>query len=185
MGRMAYEFQDTQRKLMENEKLYRLTANAILCTALYPEYLSVTRVMGSCYTNISVAETTTLRAAARLSQQYPKVAVLNFANAVTPGGGVAYGDDSQEASLCRCSNLYPCLTKNENFVHFYQYNDGQAPYYSSRIIYSENIAVIKKENGRPLERYFQVDVITCAAPNVRDERAGTGAWCFWVRFVWQ
>lgn len=172
MGRMAYEFQDTQRKLMENEKLYRLTANAILCTALYPEYLSVTRVMGSCYTNISVAETTTLRAAARLSQQYPKVAVLNFANAVTPGGGVAYGDDSQEASLCRCSNLYPCLTKNENFVHFYQYNDGQAPYYSSRIIYSENIAVIKKENGRPLERYFQVDVITCAAPNVRDERAG-------------
>ena len=95
MGRMAYEFQDTQRKLMENEKLYRLTANAILCTALYPEHLSVTRVMGSCYTNISVAETTTLRAAARLSQQYPKVAVLNFANAVTPGGGVAYGEDSQ------------------------------------------------------------------------------------------
>ena len=24
MGRMAYEFQDTQRKLMENEKLYRV-----------------------------------------------------------------------------------------------------------------------------------------------------------------
>lgn len=171
MGRMVYEFQDTQRQLIEKEKLYRLTSNAIMCTALYPEHLSVTRVMGSCYTNISVAETTTLRAAERLSQQYPKIAVLNFANAVTPGGGAAYGEESQEAGLCRCTNLYPCLTKNENFIHFYQYNDGLAPYYSSRIIYSENITVIKRENGRPLERYFPVDVITCAAPNVRDQRA--------------
>lgn len=171
MGRLTYEFQDTQRRLTEDEKLYRLTSNAVVCTSLYPEHLAMTRVMGSCYTNISVAETTTLRAAAGVVNQYPKVAVLNFANAVTPGGGAAYGEDSQEASLCRCTNLYPCLIKNENLLHFYQYNDEQAPYYSSRIIYSENIAVIKKENGRPMERGFFVDVITCAAPNVHDHRA--------------
>lgn len=36
MGRMVYEFQDTQRQLIEKEKLYRLTSNAIMCTALYP-----------------------------------------------------------------------------------------------------------------------------------------------------
>lgn len=168
---MTYEFKDTQRCLSENEQLYRLTSDAIICTALYPENLSVTRVMGSCYTNISVVNTTALRAVSGMAQQYPKVAVLNFANAVTPGGGAVYGDDSQEASLCRCTNLYPCLTKSENFIHFYQYNDSQSPYYSSRIIYSENITVLKKENGRPLDRYFPVDVITCAAPNVRDQRA--------------
>lgn len=85
MGRMAYEFQDTQRSLIESEKLYRLTSKAVLCTALYPEKMSITRTMESCYTDISVAEMTTLQAAVRMAEQYSKVAVLNFANAVSPG----------------------------------------------------------------------------------------------------
>lgn len=171
MGRMVYEFQDTQRSLIESEKLYRLTSKAVLCTALYPEKMSITRTMESCYTDISVAEMTTLQAAVRMAEQYPKVAVLNFANAVSPGGGTAYGEDSQEASLCRNTNLYPCLIKSEHLVHFYQYNDEKAPYYSSRIIYSENVAVIKNEEGKPRKNYIPIDVITCCAPNVRDLRA--------------
>ena len=129
---------------------------------------------GNYYTNIQVTNNTVLNEAERLSRIYPKVAVLNFANAVTPGGGSSYGEMSQESSLCRCSNLFPCLSKADNIVHFYQYNNERSPYYSNRIIYSENITVFKEENGYVKRQYdwFPIDVITCSAPNlrVRDRR---------------
>lgn len=38
-----------------------------------------------------------------------KIAVLNFANPVIPGGGVENGSRVQEESLCRSSNLFFCL----------------------------------------------------------------------------
>ena len=42
------------------------------------------------------------------------IAVLNFASAVNPGGGVSHGSNAQEESLCRCSTLYPTL--NQSFL---------------------------------------------------------------------
>lgn len=167
-NRLVTIFQDTQKLLWENEQIFHLTTSAVMCTRVFPENFETTRIMRNYPTMISVMDEMPFAAARRLVKLYPKVAVLNFANAVNPGGGVVYGADAQEESLCRCSNLYPCLTKPEIFENFYHYNNQMDYFYSDRIIYSENVTVFKTETKYPeyTDEWFQVDVISCPAPNL-------------------
>ncbi|MBO5460400.1 MAG: TIGR02452 family protein [Ruminococcus sp.] len=166
--RLILAFQDTQKRLWENELLCQLTSQTVLCTQIFPEKYETTRVVGSFPTGISVTEETTLQAARRMSGKYTKTAVLNFANAVNPGGGVLYGARAQEEDLCRCSNLYSCLVKPELYDSFYNYNNAHSPYYSDRVIYSPNVTVFKTEGEVPeyTDNWFQVDILTCPAPNL-------------------
>lgn len=48
-----------------------------------------------------------------------KVCVLNFADAVTPGGAVLYGASTQEEAICRCSTLYENISKDAILEVFY------------------------------------------------------------------
>ena len=111
---------------------------------------------------------TSFQAAYRMKRKHKKTAVLNFANAVNPGGGVLYGACAQEEDICRCSNLYPCLVKPEVYEAFYRYNQMAGPYYSDRVIYSPNITVFKREGVKPeyTDDWFQVGILTCPAPNL-------------------
>ena len=100
------------------------------------------------------------------------VAVLNFASATNPGGGVTKGSTAQEECLCRCSTLYPALNQKKCFENYYNINRNSGDNRGSdKIIYTRDVLVFKDSNYEMLEPkdMFYVDVITCAAPNLRDK----------------
>lgn len=106
-------------------------------------------------------------AAAKYKGQH--IAVLNFASATNPGGGVTRGASAQEECLCRCSTLYPCLNDAKIWDMFYNpHRAAKNPLHNDDCIYTPNVYVIKDDDYNLLEEPFQVDVITCAAPNLRE-----------------
>ena len=103
--------------------------------------------------------------------KYPgqKVAVLNFASSTSPGGGVETGASAQEECLCRVSTLYPCLKTKTAWDKFYgPHRAAPNPLHNDDIIYTKDVVVLKDDDYHPLATPFSVDVITCAAPNLRD-----------------
>ena len=105
-----------------------------------------------------------------------KVCVHNFASASNPGGGVKNGANAQEECLCRCSNLYLCLKMPKLWDDFYlPHRTARNPLHNDDIIYTPGVRIIKSDTATPKllpkSQWFDVDVITCAAPNLR-ERPG-------------
>ena len=98
------------------------------------------------------------------------IGVLNFASATNPGGGVTKGSKAQEEDLCRRTNLYPALSQQKCFDKYYKVNREGSNIGSDDIIYSENVLVFKDKDYNLLDKgqQFYIDVITCAAPNLRD-----------------
>ena len=82
-----------------------------------------------------------------------KVAALNFANPIDPGGGVMYGAHAQEESICRCSTLLPCLVDEYLIENFY---------------------LIHQEKLMDEDKWYCVDIITCAAPNLYRKKSYFG-----------
>nr|MBQ6241264.1 TIGR02452 family protein [Lachnospiraceae bacterium] len=120
----------------------------------------------------------TLEAAMKLHKEFPdkKIAVLNFASANNPGGGVKRGSGAQEEALCRCSTLYPALDQRMLWDQYYDVNrDAGNSLYTDALIYSPGVMICKTDNSDPQrlpqEDFVAVDVITCAAPNLRFQDA--------------
>ncbi len=119
---------------------------------------------------LSMSKDKTFTAAKKLHEAYPDraIAVLNFANALRPGGGVVSGATAQEEDLCRCSTLYMTLDQSKIWDKYYNVNrlyDGDI--YTDACIYSPNIIVFRDDvtyEILPDDEQFYVDVITCAAP---------------------
>ncbi len=124
--------------------------------------------------DIIVENITTYRAAYKFGcSQEKKTAVLNFANPVSPGGGVTVGAMAQEECLCRSSNLYMSINApiaEKEFYFYHKYHDYNG-FYSDKIIYSKDITVFKTDNDLPVimdkSDWYKVDVITCSAPYLR------------------
>lgn len=107
-----------------------------------------------------------------------KTCVLNFASATNPGGGVVWGSTAQEECLCRCSTLYANLTQRNLWNSFYgPHRDQHNPLYNDDCIYTPDVVVFKSDTASPellpTEGWWRVNVITCAAPNLRNDRDGT------------
>lgn len=101
-----------------------------------------------------------------------KTAVHNFASASNPGGGVERGANAQEECLCRCSGLYFCLNTLAMWDGFYTpHRSAHDPLHNDDIIYTPEITVFKTDTAKPELMpevdWYDVNVITCAAPNLR------------------
>ncbi len=124
---------------------------------------------------LNVSGDRSFEAAMRLHKEMPnaKIAVMNFANAFHPGGGVATGAGAQEECLCRTSTLYPILDqttlRNTYYKHHHELNNPKA---TDSLIYTEGVVICKTDEDlpkrMPKEDWVTVDVITIAAPDLRD-----------------
>ena len=124
--------------------------------------------------DIIVSRKRTFEAASEYARQGLKTAVHNFASATNPGGGVTTGAGAQEECLCRCSTLYPCLNVREMWDGFYSpHRAAHDPLHNGDIIYTPGVVVFKTDTDLPEPvpsgDWYTVDVITCAAPNLREK----------------
>lgn len=172
-------FKDTLEMIHESKVLESLVENSIKSTKFYPagSLYAKTRQNQSKNTDIRVTNHRTFEAAVELSKEFPgqRIAVLNFASAVQPGGHVLRGSSAQEEGLCRCSTLYPVLCTKTNWNRYYNFHRklGTA-FYSDACLYSKDIVILKTDDKEPVrlpeEKWTKVDVISCAAPRLYDRR---------------
>ena len=111
-----------------------------------------------------------------------RICALNFASSVTPGGGVDRGTGSQEESLCRISTLYPAISDKETASAFYEkhwrmiWNGKMSRKNRDDCIFTPGVTVIREDTFDcdllPKDKWYDVDVITCAAPDLRYDRDG-------------
>lgn len=124
---------------------------------------------------IVVSKKRTLEAASKYAGQ--KVCVHNFASATSPGGSVLRGSNAQEEAICRCSTLYfnisePDIVNNYHNLHKRMLEEGEMDAtYNDDCIYTPGVVVFKSDiripNVMVESSWYNVDVITCAAPNLR------------------
>lgn len=164
-------FQDTIEKFDKSDTLKKMTEASIKGQQVIKETEQVTyeanKYPAPC--KIYVTKNGTMHAAAEYSGK--KVAVLNFASATTPGGGVEKGASAQEECLCRVSNLFLCLSDKAVWEPFYQeHRNEKNNIHNDDIIYTPDVRVIKDDSYADYSEVdqFNVDVITCAAPNLRE-----------------
>ena len=119
---------------------------------------------------VVVSKNRSFEAARPYAEQGLKTAVLNFASSTNPGGGVTSGSSAQEECLCRVSTLYPCLKDESMWNAFYApHRKARNPLHNDDIIYTKDVIVFKDDDYQPLTQPFAVDVITCAAPTLREQ----------------
>lgn len=180
-ARLAEIFRDTQQFYTTEPALIAAVEASRKSTKLYETDKIPFFPDKACKTgSIAVTKSRTFEAAMQLASQYPskKIAVLNFASAIRPGGGVLSGSSAQEESLCRCSTLYPALDQRFLRQEYYDVNRAAGSVlHTDTCIYSPGIVICKTDEAyperMPQEDWVTVDVISCAAPNLRNVPANS------------
>ena len=167
-------FEDTLRLIKEDSSLKKVVNESIGNQVYYlkPVDLSSMSPMYDRDCPVSITRERSIECALKWKKIHPdyRVTVLNFASATRPGGGVATGSSAQEECICRCTTLYPCLNTAEAIAKFYEpYREGVGPLHNDDIIYTRDVAIIKNDDYFTLDTPVNVNIITCAAPNLREK----------------
>lgn len=172
---LAAVFEESMHIIANTPELYRLTEESAKNTEVIDDAQEVVTNnyhRKSDGNNVSVIAGTSFDTARKLMRKYggeKKVAVLNFANAYNPGGGVIRGARAQEECLCRCSTLYISLMKVSDTPGFYAAHNIQRMRHPDELnqpgmIYTPDVAIFRADDYTVLDEPVIVDVITCAAP---------------------
>ena len=173
-------FQDTERYCETNEKLMAAIASSNEQQYIVgegEEVKSESEHRFSEPSKVIVSKKRSLEAAGGYKGE--NVCVHNFASATNPGGGVTHGSSAQEEAICRCSTLYFNITEPEIVKGFHNRHrqmlkeDKMDATYNDDCIFTPGVVVFKSDTDIPeiLDEtdWYQVDVITCAAPNLREK----------------
>ena len=177
MGRLenAEVFRDTERMCRENGRLRAAIAASRKGQRLIVEGAAVGSVDLNRFDEVAkvvVSSKRTFEAAVAYAGRM-RTCAHNFASATNPGGGVVSGSSAQEEALCRCSTLYFNLNVREMWDGFYTpHREAHDPLHNDDIIYTPGVVVFKSDTAYPRtlaeSEWKTLDVITCAAPNLRE-----------------
>ena len=177
MGRFenAGVFRDTERMCRENGRLRAAIAASREGQRLIVEGAAVGGVDLNRFDPVAqvvVSPKRTFEAAVAYAGRM-RTCAHNFASATNPGGGVVNGSSAQEEALCRCSTLYFNLNVREMWDGFYTpHRMARDPLHDDDIIYTPGVVVFKSDTAYPRTlaeaEWKTLDVITCAAPNLRE-----------------
>lgn len=166
-------FRDTEHLYKNNEALQEVVRRSVNSQKLILTDDSVEyEVTGGRAGKVVVSGKRTLEASEIYAKKGKRVCVLNFASATNPGGGVVHGSSAQEEAICRCSTLYPCLNTRKMWNEFYTpHRNADNPLYNDDCIFTPDVKVFKSDINfpelLPEAEWWDVDVITCAASNLR------------------
>lgn len=172
--RNAAIFKDTEYQYRTSPVLKEAIENSLKEQVLILESDEIKAELEDKYAGkVVVSGKRTIEASELYAKQGKKVCVLNFASATNPGGGVVHGSSAQEEAICRCSTLYPCLDIEKMWDEFYvPHREADNPLYNDDCIYTPGVKVFKSDTNFPEilqeSEWWDVDVVTCAAPNLRD-----------------
>ena len=177
MGRLenAEVFRDTERMCREDGRLRAAIAASREGQRLIVEGAAVGGVDLNRFDEVAkvvVSSKRTFEAAVAYAGRM-RTCAHNFASATNPGGGVVNGSSAQEESLCRCSTLYFNLNVREMWDGFYTpHREAHDPLHNDDLIYTPGVVVFKSDTAYPRTlakaEWKTLDVITCAAPNLRE-----------------
>lgn len=142
---------------VKNSKLFRVED--------FPDEFELNKIEGE--TQFEITDETTLEAAKRICKENEaeNPFVLNFASAMSPGGGFLSGSQAQEESLARSSSLYPCLKAN---FELYEFNRRYPNiFYSDLMIYSPKVPVFRNDDGSLVRKPYLATFLTSPAIDVR------------------
>ena len=113
--------------------------------------------------NITLIDADTTTAIFKYYSEDKKIAVLNFANYMEPGGGFLRGAMAQEECLCHESTLYPVLSAFEE-KYYRRHSEKMDDFlYDDEILFSKDILFIRDD------KEVFADVISSAAPCIIED----------------
>lgn len=167
-------FEDTEKRCNTQETLMQAIALSNKKQRVYHEFEEMekrSQTKPEKHTTVVISKKRSFEAAAAYKDK--KVCVLNFASATNPGGGVLHGSTAQEECLCRISTLYFNLKEKNIWNHFYgPHRRMNYAAYNDDCIYTPGVVVFKDDSANPEvlpeKDWYSVNVLTCAAPNLRE-----------------